>query len=608
MRRVRGHRPWRRLPIALLALAGTSGAFPTHAADGAVETPRPPRIERVVFEGNRAFEDRQLLRWMRQRPSRPFLGSPYDDAEFLQDLERLRRLYIGEGYLDAVITAKVDSTRRARGSVDLRLDVREGPRWLLLGRALNLSGPERSPALAESLASVLEVGAPGPYRLSALVTDRDRLVRNLAARGLLDAQVRVQVARDDSCRTALLRYVVDTGPRARLHELRVHGLVRTRRSVFDREVRIHANAVLVPADLGATRANLIRTGLFSDVQVTPAASDSGVADKDVVIAVRELPSGSLGAGAGYGTSDRARISASLEHRNLYGHAVRAALRGVYGQRRRGAEVELFFPWTFGRRLATTLGAAHEHLSPRSYTAEKSRGSLLVSRPVGIRWKLDLGYSVEKVHLLRSRADGRTPEVGRLGRLSFSAARDSRRDLFLPRRGAYTRLQSDWTSPFLGGRQHFVRAEAEHRAYVTLGALTLSSRARGGWIVQQDAARPVPVTERYFAGGLQTLRGFPEEAVGPVDPSGVARGGRILVLAAVEGRVPIRGWLTGSLFVDAGQLVDHADALATRAVSAGAGGGLQIDAPIGRLRLAVSWPITRRFGGGAQLYAGTGSSF
>ena len=108
--------------------------------------------------------------------------------------------YRGEGFLSSSVEGSIDTSRAAAGRVDLAIRIQEGPQWHLT--RLNLRVPRRSsisPALRDTLLSVLQVRPPGPYRLSGIVQDRMRLYGELAARAYLDAAVEVEANRSDSC-------------------------------------------------------------------------------------------------------------------------------------------------------------------------------------------------------------------------------------------------------------------------------------------------------------------------------------------------------------------------------------------------------------------------
>jgi outer membrane protein insertion porin family len=573
---------------------------------GAAWAGEGPRVTQIRFDGNRTFGDRALLRWMALRSPGLCTHSHVSSAEFLSDLERLRRLYRGEGFLAVRIEGTVEEGEDGGARLLIRVD--EGSRWMLTDCELRLEGSGATPALGDSLLRRLEASGSGPYRLRVLGTDRERLERLLGSRGLLDARVRSLASRDDSCGLVRLRWSIETGPRARYAGMRVYGLEHVRESAVAREVAVRPGHLLRASDLDLSRRNLLHTGLFPDVEVITAPRDSGRAEKHLVILVRERPGGSVGAGFGYGTSDHARILASFEHRNLDGRGLRFSARGVYGERRRGGEAELAYPWFLGRRLTLALGGGHERTSPRAWTAEMTRGSLHLVRQVGPQIRADLGYRLERQQLIKVRIASGTPGRTRVGTFSLGFIRDTRDDLRRPRSGSYFRLEQAWSTPWLGSLHHFARTDLERVRHRALGGLAFSFRTHLGWIAPQSSGSSVPLNERYFAGGLRTIRGFPEGAVGPGDGYGVPRGGRLLATGTMETRLALIWRLGATAFLDAGDVVDHADALAWRSVSVSAGTGLLVDSPVGRVRAYLAFPLTARFQDGVQVYVATGAAF
>lgn len=575
-------------------LAGTA-----RAADG-------PPVAGISFEGNHTFADRVLLRWMTLRA--PGLGthSHLWPGELLSDLERLRRFYIGEGFLDV----RLDGTVEEIGGEGVRLfiQVDEGKRWTLTECELHLAGAQATRALGDSLRRALTASGSGPYRLRALDTDRERLERILGSRGLLDADVRVLASRDDSCGLVRLRWSVDTGPRARYAGMRVYGLERVRESAVAREVAVRPGQLLRAADIELTRRNLLRTGLFPKVEVITAPRDSGRTEKHLVIVVREQPGGSVGGGVGYGTSDRARVLASFEHRNLDGRGLRLFARGVYGERRRGGEAELAFPWVLGHRFTLVFGGGHEWTAPPGWTAEMTRGSLHLARQVGARTRADFGYRLERQDLIKVRTEAATPGRTRIGTLSLGVTRDTRDDLRRPRSGSFLRMEQSWSTPWLGSFHDYARTDLERIRHRALGPLTFAVRSHLGWISRRSPGTSVPLNERYFAGGLRTIRGFPEDAVSPLDSHGVPRGGTMLATGSLETRISLFWKLSAAAFLDAGDVVDHAEAITWQSLTVGTGAGLLIDSPVGRVRAYLAFPVTARFQDGRQVYFTTGAAF
>ncbi len=588
------------LPIVFTVLLLSSGIGPTSEpadSSGAI------RVGHVHFLGNHSFNDRALRRWMNLQPSGLFAHTTYDPERLEADLERLRTFYRGEGFLRARVQV---ATEFRNGKVDLSIRIDEGPRWSLTDCEVLV--PDGSEGLRDSLLAILEIRPPGPYRLQKILADRNRLVAQLVSSGHLDARVVLEENRADSCRSARIRYLVFPGPRARLRDLSIEALRKTRPSVVAREMLIQPGDLLLPSKVAESKVDLLRTGLFSDVAITPSPADSGSEEKTLIVIATETQGGALGAGFGYGTSDRLRLLASVEQRNLGGDGVRVALSGRLGERRRGVECELALPWIGRSRVTTGLDFAVERLTPPAFVADQTRGSVSFSHPFGLLWKGELGYRAERVNFLELRGAGPWPTHSNIGALNAGVSRDSRIDLSWPQQGSYLDLAEEVSAPALGSSRLYSRSEIRRMTFTSNGSLILATRGDLGWILVGRHQDGIPPNERYFTGGGRTIRGFPEDALGPVDSSGRPQGGGFLLLACVEARHPLARRVGVSAFVDSGTLVNRPVELNFRSWSVGAGPGLVLDSPVGRLRLEAGFPVTRARRRGVQFYAGTGAAF
>jgi translocation and assembly module TamA len=130
----------------------------------------------------------------------------------------------------------------------------------------------------------------------------------------------------------------------------------------------------------------------------------------------------------------------------------------------------------------------------------------------------------------------------------------------------------------------------------------------GVIRPQSAGIPVPVSERYFAGGQGTVRGFPEDELGPTDADGNHIGGLERAFLQAEARVPLFWRIGGVLFVDAGFIADRPPGINFKETAVGAGLGIRFRSPIGILRLDAGAPLTKNQSDGVQITFGVSQEF
>jgi outer membrane protein insertion porin family len=106
---------------------------------------------------------------------------------------------------------------------------------------------------------------------------------------------------------------------------------------------------------------------------------------------------------------------------------------------------------------------------------------------------------------------------------------------------------------------------------------------------------VPLAERFFAGGSQTIRGFELDEAGPVDENGDPLGGEALLILNQEYRFPIWGPVRGVLFYDLGTVWATVDSIDLSELRHVLGTGVRLETPIGPIRFEYGWKVDRREG-------------
>jgi outer membrane protein assembly factor BamA len=190
---------------------------------------------------------------------------------------------------------------------------------------------------------------------------------------------------------------------------------------------------------------------------------------------------------------------------------------------------------------------------------------------------------------------------RLGGYEQSLIADLRDDPIEPRLGAYGELRAVEGTKYAGGDSEFIELVPEVRGYVPIGPVVLAARARHGRFIGET-----PVTERFFAGGSVSQRGFSERrlalyAMGEVDgkPVSVAYGGTAMVESGFEARIPIMTIrempLGGVLFLDGADVTKTAAELDLMNLHWAAGAGLRLMTIVGPLRFDFGYRLNRTGG-------------
>ena len=414
------------------------------------------------------------------------------------------------------------------------------------------------------------------------------------ARATVAKRARVDLDRH----TVMVTYTIAPGPVCVFGQTRVVGTRAVDPEIVLADVAFRPGEPFREAPLARTRAQLQATSLFQTIGIT---EDAGAGDVvDVTIAVREAPPRDVRLGVGYDTNEGPRGIAGWRHYNFLGggRQLGVTVRGSFIERSATADV-LQPHWPTAETRARIV-VAHQEEDEESYDVTRSRVS------PRLEWQIDphitsfVFYRAEYDQLFA------VPQ-GVLRALPQSAPRHSvlsgagtgveavfTDDPIDPTRGVILALTTDMAG--LGGEVHFVRAVGEGSAYHPLGFAGLlgAVRLRVGVIDPIAGDDAVPLFERFYAGGANSVRGYERRHIGPL-VDGDPLGGRSLVEMSGELRRAIVGDLGGAVFVDAGQVGQYGDGLPFDALQVGTGVGLRYRSPVGPIRVDLGFPLDRPAG-------------
>lgn len=550
-------------------------------------------IREVRIEGNAAFSDRTLRSkvkthargWLR---GVPFLGAVFnegifDPLTFEEDKRLLEVFYRSAGYRSVKVFGDAHLENR-RLVVTFR--IQEGPR--LLVRSVGIEGNTVLPTTL--LLRLLSVKVGRPLDDEVVVGDRERLRAAYAAQGYPYCDV---PSPDFNPQTGRVLYRVQEGRRVIVGALSVRFLnenPKTRPSVILREVNIKPGEPFNAQKLAESQQRIFRLGFFSMVRVEPVGIYEGREVVDIRVLVRERNAGSVNIGGGYSPSEGIRGTFEVVQRNLAGTGRRIGSKlrlGTLGNRYELTYVE---PWTLGTPTRTTVRLFRDDLEEQDDTL--AEGVLVNLSRTFFRFnQVTLQYRYQRFSLTSGR---RVSELGVLPTLSgFGASfqRDTRDDLFNPRRGWFHEVGAEVSGGVLGGESEFFRILSETRAYRSLGGTVWATQFRWGYTSRWGSAREISPTERFRLGGSTTVRGYPERSLGTRDAYGNYRGD-ILFLASSELRIPMYRAMGLGIFVDAGNLWNSWEEVATHLPRVSAGVGLRVGTPLGPARFDVGYPLNR----------------
>ena len=602
----------RRWTPSLLVAVVLLGAVIAHAqtADESLRQWRRkrPRVARIEVSGNRVLNAGHIRGLMLihgpgfwthlglRRPPPLAIGAEAHDAE------AIRVAYRQAGYWDAHvdITVRPDSLNQAVVAVQ----VQEGRpyRWgqfSLEGDDANLV--TRSARITRSLKTG---GTADSLGLAAVIA---RITADCADRGHPEAAATPTIrARTDTLDVDLR---LRSGPPVIFGSLSIAGAAVTHEDVIRREVGWDSGAGSSQKKMGWQQQDVYNTGLFTFVHLEPARFDTasipGTRIADFRLRVVERKPSYIGfqTGAGQDPDRDLTWDYSFEwgSRNWRGTGRQWSLSAKSGfvvvtdwrvLHHRFA-LSYMEPWPLGVHLPTTLTLAYEPglRSPtQNYRVETFSGELTTTQRIGrvMRWSSSLVYervTIYGVPIEQQAALLEEEGINIRRRWTGVLERDTRPNLFVPTSGAHTRIEGEYVGGILGGANDFYKLDISWARYQIVSSPTvLATRFRIAWANTHSGGTFIPTIDLFYLGGANSIRGYAENTVGPVDSLGQPTGGRVVTLGNAELRTPVFTKLWFTLFMDAGN--DFAEfrqvALGDMLVSMGI--GWEYLAPVGPIRL------------------------
>lgn len=538
--------------------------------------------------------------WVRQRLSTR--ASSGEEVHLLRSSQiESDRLRILSWYRDAGFTrvevppAEVWPEAEPAGAVVI-YKVHEGPRSLL--RAISFTGAAALSRVQLLAAAGLSEGAP--YREVDLKKSVERVRVAYARAGYPRCVVTLRPDFGADRTRVDLRFTVDEGRLQRLGNIAVTGNRRTSRRVILRELPLAPGDPLDPEALAKGKNALYDLGLFREVRYVFPESVSSEGPQDLVLAVRERPTGFVGFGVGYASDERFRGFVEAGEQSLFGTG--RSLRWKTKVSEIGYRHDLVYqePWLLDYDLQGQADLYLESRDETGYNVHRRGLALGVSREFSPHLLLKLRYRYEFVDYSGVES-GLADELGSLegfniGSLVPSLGYDSRDNPISPRRGANYQASVEVARPLFGGDASFTKYQLETSWHLPLGfGAQIALGLRGGFTQLLLSAGNLPLSERFFLGGDRSVRGYGYKDIGPKDDAGNPLGGNVFAQGNLELRFDLYKKLRGVLFFDAGELWADQAGLPASGVKTSVGAGLRYETLVGPIRLDWGYKLTRQPG-------------
>ncbi|MFN5540929.1 MAG: outer membrane protein assembly factor BamA [Betaproteobacteria bacterium] len=566
------------------------------------------KIVDINIIGAKTVSESTLLKEFEQTTSGWFTFFTKDDQYSKQklsgDLEKLRSYYLNRGYLDFSIESTQVSITPEKDKIFITIVINEGEVYKISD--VKFSG-ELKITEAE-MRSLLLFKAGETFSRQKIVDSVKAINDRLGNDGYSFANINPVPERDPVAKTASFTMFVDPGRRVYVRRINVQGNSRTRDEVVRRELRQLESGWYSVDKINRSKERLERTFFFEEVTVeTPSVP--GTNDQvDLNVTVKERNTGSLQFGVGYGSGpDRLTVSASVSQANIFGTGNQLSFRINSSQISRAYEVSYLNPYWTTDGVARGFDLYERELNTASLNTGdfRSRASGLGVRfgvPVTEYDSINFGVGFERTSI---GLDSFSPQryfdyVEKFGTKSDTIrgttgyARDTRDSVYFPKRGYLLEFGMEAGLP--GGDLKYYRAQAKAQYLRPIwGPLTLSLNAELG-LANGYGGKPLPFFKNFYAGGVDSIRGFQTGTIGPRDfDTGEYTGGNKRLVGNVEVLFPMPGVKSEksvrlSIFGDFGYVWSADQKLLLGDLRYSTGFAVSWFSPVGPLKFSLAKPF------------------
>lgn len=569
------------------------------------------KVKSIEFENNHAFDDGRLRKLMISRPTKfpvsIFSSSEYIPDLFADDLKNVIDFYHNQGYLQAAVVDTQLTFNKKKKEVKIRISVEEGELTRIEGVEFFGNRLFSDSLLAQK--SKLKVGEAFKR---VQVNDVELLILTMYANnGYLETEIEKEVRISDETHRAIIDFDIDEKNQYTVHDIILKGLEKTDQKVVERELLFEKGEVIKYSKLLETQRKLYLTGLFESVFIRPL-ENSDSSQKNILVEVKEKDYGEFNVSFGYGTLDKIRGQAEIYYSNLAGTGRKVGLVTRASFIRRFVEASFTEPRTVGLPWRTDINAFIENREDPGFDLSSVGGKITFGRNIGENIRASVSYRHENVNIKNIRVTPLPSDVKtNIRSLILSSIYDSRNNLFDPSKGLFLEWKNEVAGAFLRSSSSFFRSTIETKYFHPLSkSAVLATAMKIGWINILGGAKDVPLNEKFYAGGPETLRAFDFQKVGPLGENNVPIGGKFqLVLNAFELRQSIYKWIGMVAFLDAGNVWTDSEQFDFSDLRLSPGMGIRLSTPIGLARVDIGFNVKPKPGEPrSNIYFSMGQAF
>jgi outer membrane protein insertion porin family len=514
----------------------------------------------------------------------------YKEDVLKNDVSLLVDHYYNNGYINVKVGEPEVRLASDRRGLVVTIGITEGEQFRVgdIGFKGELLEPE------EAVRRKLQLKSGQVFNRSQLRSDLLLLTDICTDKGYAFANVNPATRINQERKAVDVTYELEKGEKVYIDRINVTGNTRTRDKVVRREMKLAEGDLYSSSALKRSKQSLMNLGYFEDAAI--ATTKGSEENKlNVNVDVKEKATGTFSVGAGYSSIDGLMGQVSVSQANFLGLGLRANLAASLGGKSSTYNFGLTDPyfrdtrWTVGADLYRT---ERDYLDfSRRVTGGDVKAGYPLSDTLSTFWIYK--YEDKLIFDVSDTIEVQPETTSTTSSITASLNRNTTDYRLDPSKGMVNSLSVEYAG--LGGTNKFLKYHADSALFFPAPWSTVFS-LRGALDYIQDIGKDIPIDEKYYLGGINSIRGYEGRSVSPVDENGNYIGGTKSATFNVEYIFPLlqEVKMKGVIFFDAGNsYATEQEMFSSFRTSYGA--GIRWNSPLGPLRLEYGIPINPRDG-------------
>lgn len=548
-------------------------------------------VKKITFLGNRVYGDDELKNLIQTKEGSwsSWITSrgTFKEDMLRGDMEILTSHYLNNGFIQAKIEEPQIFLTPDKKWIYITIRVEEGKKFRI-GK-IDFKGDILDSV--ENLRKNIKIKEGDVFSRDRIRQDIVNLTDMYGDKGYAFANIVPLNSLDQEKQIVHITFDIRKGELVYFERINIIGNVKTRDKVIRRELKVSEGELYNGTNLKKSRQKVNNLGFFEEVNLS---TERGSAQNrlNVIVDIKERPTGTLSLGAGYSSIDKFISTGQVSQGNLFGLGQKLQFSAEYGAKRKTYNLGFTEPRLFDTEISAGFDIYNLEKQYSDFSKRSNGGDVRIGFPLRFEdTRAYLTYRYEESEIYDISETAGTFILEQAGNrvtsgITASIVRDTRDNYIAPTRGSNSSASAEFAGSFLGGTSSFAKYIGNSSWFFPVFWETSVMLHGTIGYAEGMEGKDLPIDERFFVGGINTVRGFDPRSLGPKDELGNEIGGNKELIFNVEYLFPLvkEAGLRGVLFFDAGNAFGNDESYDIGELRTSAGYGVRWYSPIGPLRL------------------------